>query len=162
MAFMYIPPPYRDEKYNQFIIIHDGRFFGCQKYWSVKRAHNGHFTLSIRERCRRFAIEIKLGIYDIRVDDRLKYYGLHVYQEHAYRYMLVYLRFYCDKLKHRPYHEVKNVIAKHFLRLGVYLSPTVSQLIILFHSCSTTFADTDREDRNVYINRRYRHMLVTS
>ena len=118
---MYVSPPYH-ERYNQFTIIHDGHFFQCQKYWSVERADNGYFTISIQERCRKFTSVMGLSVYDIHVDGHLMYYGLHVYQRHEYRYMLVYLRFYCNKLKHRPYCEVKNVIAKHFLRLGVYLS----------------------------------------
>ena len=101
MAFMYIPPPYREEKYNQFTIIHDGCFFRCHKYWSVERAHNGYFTISIQERCREFTITMVLSIFDVRAaDGHLMSYGLDVYTRREYRYMLVYLRFYCNKLKH--------------------------------------------------------------
>jgi hypothetical protein len=56
---------------------------------------------------------------------------------------MVYLRYYCTKLKHRPYHEIKSVITKHFLRLGVYLDPSVFELIIFFHSLDTTLMDSE-------------------
>jgi hypothetical protein len=138
MDFMYIPPPYIEEKYDQFTILHDGRFYICKRYWSVKRDRDGHFTIFIQKRCRQFTIMIKLTVSDIRVGPwHLVAYGLYVCTRREYRYMLIYLRFDCNKLKHRPYHEVKDVIMKHFLRLGIYLSPSVFQLIIFFHSFTT-------------------------
>jgi hypothetical protein len=57
MAFMYIPPPYSEERYEgKFTIIHDGRFYICKRYWSVERARDGDFMVSIQKRCRRFVI----------------------------------------------------------------------------------------------------------
>lgn len=155
---MYMPEPYRKEKYNQFIIVHDGRFFRCCKYWSVERDREGNFTIFIQERCREFVIKMVLSVRDIRtVGNRLISYGLHVCSRNEYSYMLVYLRFYCNKVKHRPYWEVKDVIIKHFLRLGVYLSSSVIPLIIFFHSFSTTFGDI--RENNTRVNRQYRRML---
>jgi hypothetical protein len=159
---MYIPPPYRDEKYNQFTIIHDGHFFRCKKYWSVKRSHEGHFTLFVQERCKLFTIKMILNVFDCRVETRLMLYSLDVSTRREYRYMLIYLRFYCNKMKHRPYYEVKDVIAKHFLRLGIYLDSSVSQLIVFFHSCSTTFGDEELIANDVNINRQYRLRLLSS
>ena len=159
---MYIPPPYRDEKYNQFTIIHDGHFFSCKKYWSVERSHQGHFTLCVQERCRQFVIKMILSIFDCRIENRLMLYALDVSTRREYRYMLIYLRFYCNKMKHRPYYEVKDVIAKHFLRLGIYLDSSVSQLIVFFHSCSTTFGDEELIANDVGINRQYRLRLLSS
>ena len=158
---MYIPPPYRDEKYNKFTIIHDGRFFSCKKYWSVERSREGHFTLSIQERCKPFIIRIVLNIFDFRIQDRL-IYSLDVSVRREYRYMLIYLRFYCNKMKHRPYYEVKDVITKHFLRLGVYLDSSVSRLIVFFHSFSTTFGIEELIANDVDVNRQYRLRLLSS
>ena len=159
---MYIPPPYHDENYYLFTIIHDGHFFSCKKYWSVERSHQGHFTLCVQERCRQFTIRMVMSTFDFRIEDRLMSYALHVSTRREYRYMLIYLRFYCNKMKHRPYYEVKNVIAKHFLRLGVYLDASVSQLIVFFHSCSTTFGDEEQIANDVGINRQYRLRLLSS
>ena len=159
---MYIPPPYRDEKYNQFTIIHDGRFFSCKKYWSVVRSDEGHFTIFVQERCNQFVIKMVLSIFDVRVSGRLTSYALDVSTRRSYRYMLVYLRFCCNKLKHRPYYAVKDVIAKHFLRFGVYLDSSVSQLILFFHSFSTTFGTTEITDNDEGINRQYRLRLLSS
>jgi predicted metal-dependent HD superfamily phosphohydrolase len=76
--------------------------------------------------------------------------------------MIIYLRFYCDKLKHRAYHEVKDVILKHFLRLGVYLSPSVFQLIIFFHSFRTTLYDHEIKDSDAQAMSHCRQRLLTS
>jgi hypothetical protein len=159
---MYIPPPYREENYNLFTIIHDGRFFCCKKYWSVTRSHEGHFTISIQERCRAFIIRLVLSVFDYRVGERLISYCLDVSTRREYRYMLIYLRFYCNKLKHRPYYEVKDVIVKHFLRLGVYLDSSVFQLIIFFHSFSTSFGIEERTSNDEGLNRQYRLRLLSS
>lgn len=35
------------------------------------------------------------------------------------------------------------MITKHFLRLGVYLDPSVFELIIFFHSLDTTLMDSE-------------------
>ena len=158
---MYIPPPYREEKYNQFTIIHDGRFFSCKKYWSVVRSDEGHFTIFVQERCSPFVIKMILRISDVRVSGRFTSYALDVSTRREYRYMLVYLRFYCNKLKHRPYYAVKDVIAKHFLRLGIYLDSSVSKLIIFFHSFSTMFDITEIIDNDVGIVCQYRLRLLT-
>jgi hypothetical protein len=64
-------------------------------------------------------------------------------------------------MKHRPYYEVKDVIIKHFLRLGVYLNPSVYQLIIFFHSLSTTFGDYEIKDDDLKTIRQYRERLRT-
>ena len=103
-----------------------------------------------------------LSIFDFRIENRLISYSLDVSTRREYRYMLIYLRFYCNKLKHRPYYEVKDVIAKHFLRLGVYLDSSVSQLIIFFHSFSTTFGIEEIIANDVGINRQYRLRLLSS
>ena len=157
---MYIPPPYRDEKYNQFTIIHDGHFFSCKKYWSVERNDEG-FIVFVQERCRPFVIRIVLRIFDFLIQDRL-IYSLDVATRREYRYMVIYLRFYCNKMKHRPYYEVKDVIAKHFLRLGIYLDSSVSRLIVFFHSFSTTFGIEELIANDVGINRQYRLRLLSS
>ena len=164
MAFMYIPPPYSEEKYDQFTIIHDGRFYVCERYWSVERGRDGHFMKFIRKRCRRFVIMMKLRVFDIRVahQHHLISYGLDVCTRREYRYMVIYLRFYCNKLKHRPYYEVKDVIMKHFLRLGIYLSSSVFQLIIFFHSSSTTLSDNKIRDDDLPTMRHCRQRLLTS
>ena len=160
---MYIPPPYRKKKYDEFTVLHDGHFYICKKYWHVKRNHEGHFTLYVQERCKEFVIVMLLSVFDIRVaDGRLISYLLSVETRREYRYMVVYLRFYCNKLKHRPYYEVKDVIMKHFLRLGIYLSPSVIQLIIFFHSLSTTFGNHEIRDDDLQTIRQYRQMLLTS
>jgi hypothetical protein len=163
MAFMYIPPPYCEEKYDQFTILHDGRFYICKKYWSVIRGRDGHFTIFIQERCRQFIIMMKLSVFDIRVGlcRRLVSYALDVCTRREYRHMVIYLRFYCNKLKHRPYYEVKDVIMKHFLRLGIYLNPSVFQLIIFFHSFSPTFANNEIRDDDLQTIRQYRQRLLT-
>ena len=159
---MYIPPPYHDEKYYLFTIIHDGRFFSCKKYWSVERSHEGDFTLFVQERCRQFVIKMILHIFDCRIENCLRTYGLHVATRREYSYMLIYLRFYCNKMKHRPYYEVKDVVVKHFLRLGIYLDSSVFQLIVFFHSCSTTFGREELISNDVGINRQYRLRLLSS
>jgi hypothetical protein len=67
MDFMYIAPPYRKGKYDQFTILHDGRFYICKKYWSVKRDRDGHFTIFIQKRWTQFTIMMRLTVSDIRV-----------------------------------------------------------------------------------------------
>ena len=156
---MYIPPPYHDEKYNQFTIIHDGYFFSCKKYWSVERNDNG-FIIFIQERCNPFVIRIVLRVITLN-RDRLRYF-LDVSTRREYRYMVIYLRFYCNKMKHRPYYEIKDVIVKHFLRLGVYLDSSVYRLIVFFHSFSTTFGTEQLIANDVGINRQYRLRLLSS
>jgi hypothetical protein len=65
-------------------------------------------------------------------EQRLLHYATAIDTRHKYRHLMIYLRFYCNKLKHRPFYEVKDVIMKHFLRFGVYLDTSVFQLIIFF------------------------------
>jgi hypothetical protein len=50
---MYIPPPYHEDKYEQFTIIFYGRLYICKRYWSVQRTSDGDFVLTIRRRCRK-------------------------------------------------------------------------------------------------------------
>jgi hypothetical protein len=161
MAMMYIPPPYSEKKYDEFTVLHDGRFYICKKYWRVERTHEGHFTISIQERCKQFITVMILSIFDIRAGRHLFSYALDVSRRREYRHMVIYLRFYCNKLKHRPYYEVKDVIMKHFLRLGIYLSPSVFQLIIFFHSLSTTFGDREIKDNDLQTICQYRQRLLT-
>ena len=157
---MYIPPPYREKKYDEFTVLHDGRFYVCKKYWRVERNHEGHFTLFIQERCKQFVIDLLLSVFDIRLaDHRLISYLLSVDTRREYRHTVIYLRFYCNKLKHRPYYEVKDVIMKHFLRLGIYLSPSVFQLIIFFHSLTNTFGNQEIRDGDLQTIRQYRKIL---
>jgi hypothetical protein len=150
-------------KNDNFTVLHDGRFYSCTKYWRVERSHQGHFAVYIQERYREFIIVMVLSVsnlYDTR--NRLVAYALDVSTRREYRYMLIYLRFYCNKMKHRPYYEVKDVITKHFLRLGIYLSPSMFQLIIFFHSLSTTFGDREIRDDDLRTIRRYRESLLAS
>ena len=164
MAFMYIPPPYSEERYDgKFMIIHDGRFYICKRYWSAQRTHKGHFVVSIQKRCTQFVITMTLNVFDVHdCEQRLVCYNTDVGTRREYRYMLIYLRFYCNKLKHRSYYEVKDVIVKHFLRLGIYLSPSVFQLIIFFHSLRTTLYDHEIKDNNAQAMSYCRMRLLTS
>jgi hypothetical protein len=147
----------------EYTILHDGRFYMCKKCWRVERSHNGHFTIYIQERNSQFVIVMELCVFDIRcVGNRLLSYALDVSTRREYKHMILYLRFYCNKLKHRPYYEVKNVITKHFLRLGVYLNPSVFQLIIFFHSLSTIFCGCEIKDNDLQTIRQYREGLLTS
>ena len=150
-------------KNDKFTVLHDGRFYRCTKYWRVERTHQGHFTIYIQERYKEFVIVMVLSVFDIH-DSRNKLfaYALDVCTRREYRHMISYLRFYCNKMKHRPYYEVKDVITKHFLRLGVYLSPSMFQLIIFFHSLSTTFGDREIKDDDLRTIRQYRERLLTS
>jgi hypothetical protein len=162
MAMIYRTPLYEYIN-DKFTILHDGRFYMCKKYWRVERSHEGHFTLYVQERCKQFVIVMILSVFDIYcVRNRLCFYALDVSTCREYRHMMIYLRFYCNKLKHRPYYEVKDVIIKHFLRLGVYLSPSVFQLIIFFHSLSTTFGDREIKDNDLQTIRQYRERLLAS
>jgi hypothetical protein len=148
---------------DKFTILHDGRFYMCKKHWRVKRTRKGHFTIYIQERSSQFVIVMVLSVFDIRcVRNRLCFYALDLSTRREYKHMIIYLRFYCNKLKHRPYYEVKDVIIKHFLRLGVYLNPSVFQLIIFFHSLSTTFGDREIKDNDLQTIRQYRGRLLTS
>ena len=147
---------------NKFTVLHDGRFYMCTKYWRVERSHQGHFTIYMQERYEEFVIVMVLSVFDIH-DSRNKLfaYGLDVPTRREYRHMIIYLRFYCNKMKHRPYYEVKDVITKHFLRLGVYLSSSMFQLIIFFHSLPTTFGDREIKDNDLRTIRQYRERLLT-
>ena len=147
---------------DNFTVLHDGRFYSCTKYWRVERSHQGHFTVYIQERYEEFIIVMVLSVSDIYdTRNRLVAYALDVSTRREYRYMIIYLRFYCNKMKHRPYYEVKDVITKHFLRLGVYLSPSMFQLIIFFHSLLTTFGDREIKDDDLRTMRQYRERLLT-
>jgi hypothetical protein len=103
-----------------------------------------------------------LNVFDVHdCEQRLVCYNTDVDTRREYRYMLIYLRFYCNKLKHRSYYEVKDVIVKHFLRLGIYLSPSVFQLIIFFHSLRTTLYDHEIKDNNAQAMSYCRMRLLT-
>jgi hypothetical protein len=161
MAMMHVSSLYEN---NKFTVVHDGRFYACNKYWRVERSHEGYFTIYVQENCKEFIIVMVLSVSDLyRVRSRrVCSYALDVCTRRYYRYMIIYLRFYCNKMKHRPYYEVKDVIIKHFLRLGVYLNPSVYQLIIFFHSLSTTFGDYRIKDNDLKTIRQYRERLLSS
>jgi hypothetical protein len=163
MAFMmYIPLPYSEKKYDEFTILHDGRFYVCNNYWRATRRHDGDFILYSQKRCRQFVVMMKIHVFDARDrDHRLYSYGIHLSTRREYRYMLDYLHFYCNKLKHRPFCEVKDVIMKHFLRLRIYLDSSMFQLIIFLHSCSTTFYDSELKDGDLAALRQCRQRLLT-
>ena len=148
---------------NKFIVVHDGRFYMCDKYWRVKRSHDGHFTVYVQKHREEFVIVMVLSVFNLYRDRsrQVHSYALDVPTRRSYRYMISYLRFYCNKMKHRPYYEVKDVIIKHFLRLGVYLNPSVYQLIIFFHSLSTTSGDDVIKEDDLKTIRQYRERLRT-
>jgi hypothetical protein len=148
---------------DNFTVLHDGRFYTCTKYWRVERTHLGHFEVYIQERDEEFIIVMLLSVFNLYdTHNRLVGYGLDVSTRREYRYMIIYLRFYCNKMKHRPYYEVKDVITKHFLRLGIYLNPSMFQLIIFFHSLTTTFGDRETKDDDLQTIRQYRESLSAS
>ncbi|CAB3983612.1 Hypothetical predicted protein [Paramuricea clavata] len=60
-----------------------------------------------------------MHLHVVKVQRGLKrfLYATTVVTQCEYRELMVYLRYYCTKLKHRLYHETKSVITRHFLRL---------------------------------------------
>ena len=75
------------------------------------------------------------------------YYATAIDTRREYRHLMIYLRFYCNKLKHSLFYEVKDVIMKHFLQFGVYLDPSVFQLIF-FHSLRTMLYDGEIKEND--------------
>jgi hypothetical protein len=55
-------------KNNKFTVVHDGRFYMCDKYWRVERSHNGHFTVYVQKHCEEFVIVMVLSVFNLYCD----------------------------------------------------------------------------------------------
>ena len=119
---MYIPGRYTEERYHTFTIIFDGRFFPCRCAWSVWRNNEDDYVLSICSCASKFVIRMYLRVVKVQYHNSERWiYATDISTHREYRHLMIYLRYYCIKLKHRPYHEAKHVIMRLFYVLA-YIS----------------------------------------
>ena len=64
--YMYIPPPYRENRYHEFTVVYDGKFYLCRCIWSVRRTDDNDFVLSVFKRCSEFFIEMHLHVLKVQ------------------------------------------------------------------------------------------------